>query len=735
MKFTLRRKIIGFAVFSATLPVACMFVLVVWGGGNLSDNLEAEMNVLAAKNVQQIARDIYTLCRITEEQTELRIAQSMRTFHAIIKKYNGISLSPKTAAWEAVNQETGEKTTVTLPQMNAGGAWLGQNYDFHVRTPLIDELYDDFGCEGTIFQRINERGDMLRVASHLPGKDGRRSVGKFIPAVSANGRPSEIVRTVLAGRPYRGIINIWGHFSVSGYEPLTDASGRVFGMIGTGVKSEDMDGLIRALRETKVGKTGYVFVVGFKGAQRGVYIISQNGARDGQNILDAKDANGRFFVREIVETAEKRPPGEVTLLYYPWQNPGELRPRDKIAAITYFEPFDWILGVGIYKDDFVVAKTKAENYLAGLLLHLSTAGAVILLITIAAAVFLGTRLVRPLTRASQLARLVAEGDIQSARERMRYMDDSRILATLAASKDEIDQLKHSFHAMVKDLASLIGQVQEAGIAVTTSATEISVSAMQLESTVALQASSTRQVSASSREINVRSEELVHTLGQVGVSVTETAGQAESAQRDMERMGSAINRLMTATESISSRLSVISDKANRISSVTTTINKISDQTALLSLNAAIEAEKAGEYGKGFSVVAREISRLADRTAASVRDIETMVREMQSSVSSGVMEMDKFADEVRRGVAEVNDSATCLETIIQAVRAMEPQFQCVTDGMNAQSDSARQISEAMVMLSSTADQTRESLAEFGRVTGHLTDAVQSLLSEVSHFRISE
>ena len=196
----------------------------------------------------------------------------------------------------------------------------------------------------------------------------------------------------------------------------------------------------------------------------------------------------------------------------------------------------------------------------------------------------------------------------------------------------------------------------------------------------------------------------------------------------------MRQLMQATGTISSRLSIINDKANKISSVITTINKISDQTNLLSLNAAIEAEKAGEYGRGFSVVAREISRLADQTAIATQDIEHMVREMQSSVSSGVMEMDKFSDEVRGGVAEVGSVGGHLERIIDQVHVLGPRFDTVKDGMHTQAESAGQIAEAMSQLSLAVDKTRESLHEFKLVTDQLNGAVQGLQQEVSHFNTS-
>ena len=136
------------------------------------------------------------------------------------------------------------------------------------------------------------------------------------------------------------------------------------------------------------------------------------------------------------------------------------------------------------------------------------------------------------------------------------------------------------------------------------------------------------------------------------------------------MDRTMRQLAESTGSIGSKLSVISERAANINLVVTTITKVADQTNLLSINAAIEAEKAGEYGLGFLVVAREIRRLADQTAVATLDIERMVKEMQYSVSAGVMEMDKFSEQVRQGVGEVGQIGGQLGQIITAVAGPGP-----------------------------------------------------------------
>ena len=165
----------------------------------------------------------------------------------------------------------------------------------------------------------------------------------------------------------------------------------------------------------------------------------------------------------------------------------------------------------------------------------------------------------------------------------------------------------------------------------------------------------------------------------------------------------------------------------------TITKVADQTNLLSLNAAIEAEKAGEYGRGFSVVATEIRRLADQTAVATYDIEQMVKEIQSAVSAGVMGMDKFSEEVRRGIQEVQQVGGQLSQIIQQVQALAPRFESVNEGMQNQSSSAEQISQALTQLSETAQQTVESLRQSNLAIGELNDMAGDLRSGISRFKL--
>ena len=302
------------------------------------------------------------------------------------------------------------------------------------------------------------------------------------------------------------------------------------------------------------------------------------------------------------------------------------------------------------------------------------------------------------------------------------------------TKDEISKLQNSFSSMTLGLAALIKQVQKSGIQITSSATQIAASGKQLEATVNEQAASTNEVVATAKEIAATSGKLVKTMDEVSQMAESTAREAGTGQKELGRMENTMKLLGKSTSSISKKLGIISEKANNINSIVTTITKVADQTNLLSLNAAIEAEKAGEYGMGFAVVAREIRRLADQTAVATLDIENMVKEMQSAVSTGVMEMDKFTHEVSRGMEDIRNIGVQLAQIIEQVQSLTPRFDSVNRGMEAQSEGAQQISETMAQLAETSLQTADALREINSSIAQLNEAAQGMRHEISRFKVS-
>ena len=383
-----------------------------------------------------------------------------------------------------------------------------------------------------------------------------------------------------------------------------------------------------------------------------------------------------------------------------------------VTAWTYLPSFRWGLTVKQRSDEaFELLRQQRDATLSFM--------ALVGLLVFAVARTVARSISRPIREAASVAERVAAGDLTA-----------RIESTASG---EAGQLLRAVETMTGDLRSLIGRIKQSSVALMSTATEIAATARQQGEAVNDYGASTSQAAAAVKQISATSLELLKTMNEVNAVAAHTARMAGDGQGSLAEMGRSMRQLAESTTSIGSKLSVISERAAHINLAVTTITKVADQTNLLSINAAIEAEKAGEYGLGFLVVAREIRRLADQTAVATLDIERMVKEMQYSVSAGVMEMDKFSDQVRRGVDEVGSIGGQLGSIIDAVQGLTGRFDQVNEGMRVQSQGAEQIREAVIRLSEGAHQTSISLREFNKATDHLREAVGGLKDEVSRFTV--
>ncbi|MYM84670.1 HAMP domain-containing protein [Duganella sp. FT50W] len=300
--------------------------------------------------------------------------------------------------------------------------------------------------------------------------------------------------------------------------------------------------------------------------------------------------------------------------------------------------------------------------------------------------------------------------------------------------DAIGRLALGLDRMFDNLRALLNNVQKAGIQVTTSATEIAASAKQQEATGIEQAQTSVEILSTTKEISANTSQLLKTMEEATAVADYTTHATADAQNNLRRMDGTMQHMVSATDSINAKLAALSEKASNINSVLITITKVADQTNILSLNAAIEAEKAGEAGRGFSVVATEIRRLADQTSVSTWDIEQMLKEMQSAVSASVMGMDKFSEEIRRSVGEVRQVTDQLSGVMDQVQKLAPQFDVVLQGMQSQAVGAEQITATMMQLNDATQQTVESLKATSEAVHQLQYAAGDLQTSVANFAVA-
>ena len=229
-------------------------------------------------------------------------------------------------------------------------------------------------------------------------------------------------------------MNAW---YLTAYKPILNDNGRVSGILYVGVKQESVNSLRQSIMNTEVGKSGYVFVLGGLGDEKGSYIISKNGERDGENILDEKDADGRMFIRSIVDKAIVLENGQIDFEKYTWKNIDESKSRNKLAAIAYFEPWDWVIGVGAYEDDLNDTLLAVNHALSDLLMWIVGGGIILLLLGALISYLSAKNITGPIIKLTNISGRIAMGELY------HQID--------IVQNDEVGILADSYRTMVENL--------------------------------------------------------------------------------------------------------------------------------------------------------------------------------------------------------------------------------------------------------------------------------------------
>lgn len=349
------------------------------------------------------------------------------------------------------------------------------------------------------------------------------------------------------------------------------------------------------------------------------------------------------------------------------------------------------------------------------------AGLAVGLLFVIVAALMGNRIGKNMGQAVGVAQTIADGDLTQRCE--------------TSTTDETGQLMASLNTMSEELSELVESVQHSGASVGASASQISTSARRQESAVSELAASSTQIAATSTEISATANELLQTMHHVGEISGHTVEAAGSGKACLDEMRRTMGNMVESTDTIQDRLAAINEKTAKISTVVTTIMKIAQQTNLISLNAAIEAENAGELGLGFAVVAKEVRRLADQTSKASKGIEQMVKEMQSAVATAVMGMDGFSEDIRGGTDAVQSVTDQLGSIIEQIEEIGPQFDSVREGMSAQATGAGQIADGVRQIVASSEETAESVRETTAAIDELSVAATHLQEGVSRFKVSK
>lgn len=494
--------------------------------------------------------------------------------------------------------------------------------------------------------------------------------------------------------------------------------------------------LMDYLQKVDIGKNGYVFILDSSGN----YLLSEDRHRDGENIIGAQDESGRYFIKEMVEHARKLRSGETGTIRYPWRN-SEAEPlREKMAVYTYFEPWDWVIGVSAVMVDF----RSSTVFIRNLTLII---GAAFILIAVLVAALVGRAYANPIEHLEGAVKEIGAGDLtrrialkSSIREINSLSEDfdnnlivsmrtmlasiKEMINSSLATSEEIsnqvegtlvftNQMSEELATMRSQLYSLDGRINEASSA----AEQIDATIKSVSGQISNQSSSVTQTSAAIEEMNSSIQ-----------SVARITEDRRQAGEELARITGKGGEKVSQTNDIIQEIGVsIQDMMDMI----TVINKVAAQTNLLAMNAAIEAAHAGDAGRGFAVVAEEIRNLSTSTSESAKKISSRLKEIVDRIQQATAisaETGQTFEEVNREVnnfvqafSEIASSAgelsTGSEEMLHAVSTLQNVTQEIQSGSDEMTSGVSDISENL-----------QSLRDFSKETVNhlktLTDKTQSV-----------
>jgi methyl-accepting chemotaxis protein len=308
------------------------------------------LNNLVQKEELRVVEGIARMCGLFQKQVNSNLAVAER----VISSRGSITVSPVMKEWTVTNQFTKEQHTTTLPLLQLGEKKiLEANDSFDRPTPIVDDVHELLGGTYTIFQKMNDQGDMLRVATNVKSADGSRAIGTFIPAVGQDGTPNPVVSTVLKGQTFQGRAFVVDSWSVTAYKPLFSKDGQTIGMLFTGVKEQDLTELADAIISTKLGQSGYAFIMD----SSGTLLIHPRPELRGKNVISDLKVN------EFSDILKTKQAGKILTLQYTFEG------ESHIASYTYFPEWDWIVCARVpvrelYEDAAKLSKALLESELA-----------------------------------------------------------------------------------------------------------------------------------------------------------------------------------------------------------------------------------------------------------------------------------------------------------------------------------------------------------------------------------
>ncbi|MDQ0671415.1 methyl-accepting chemotaxis protein [Pseudomonas sp. W2I6] len=605
------------------------------------------------------------------------LADQLNTFHSTLRESTQ-RLSGLFEKRFSAGLSTRPEQPVTVAGVQTPGLYLGEEV-LNNNFAEVDEFKQMSGGVATLFVRSGE--DFIRVSTSLTKQDGSRAIG------TALDHQHPAYQRLLGGQGYVGRAVLFDRSYMTQYSPVRDASGKVIAVLFVGFDYTDaQNAQFDNLKRFRIGQTGSLALLD----EQKHWLVPPAGVQAlDQSIpvmldLAAKPGKGRF-----------------------WSDKNE----DFYSVAVPFEGGPWSVVASMPK-----AEIRAVTWSVGI--RLAIGSLLAMLLAVGAAVWLLRSKLQPLGDLVRQAEALGAGDL-SARLNV-------------SSHDEIGQLARSFNQMGEALSTMVSHIRKAAEDVNSRAQALSGLSGGAYEGMEQQSGEITSMAGAVEEFSATSLNIADNMGNTERLAQDNAQQTRIGRTSMQEASSSLEHIATALNSTATVINTLGQRSQEIGGIVGVITAIAEQTNLLALNAAIEAARAGEQGRGFAVVADEVRNLASRTRQATDEISGMIQSIQQETGNAISTMEQGNVLMQEGLARNADVASALARIDEQSRSAGQQFAAITTATQEQSSTATLLSSNLQRIALANSEQREVVSNLAITAKELETLAAGLRHEVDRFR---
>ncbi|MDH5358341.1 MAG: methyl-accepting chemotaxis protein [Gammaproteobacteria bacterium] len=582
------------------------------------------------------------------------------------------------------------------PLLQHFGETINLNFD------TVDKFTTMTGGVATVFAKY--QGDFLRVTTSLKKQNGERAIGTLL----GKGHPG--YQGFLKGERYFGKAHLFGKDYMTLYIPVKSSQGEVVAIMFVGFDfSDGMASLKESISKLQFGETGYAFVIDSKKGE-----LALHPSDEGKKVVAVNDANGRPIFKHIIEQQQGT-------ARYSWLEGSEV--KEKLVSFKTYSDWNWVLVAGANIEELTRESISLRNKMIGLSL---LAGVLLIVLIVSVLKYQ----LKPLQTIMKKLSVIASGDLTQLIEIEGFKTTSK---QDEVSQNEILALSAKLNGMVKGFREVVMKISASAANITEASSQLQGVSHKNQDGVHAQQNGADQL-ASSIDKMVASVQEVADSAVLASEQTKSADHLAGESRQvMSESMNTIRALADELKASAGTMEEVENDSNAIGTVLDVIRSIAEQTNLLALNAAIEAARAGEHGRGFAVVADEVRTLAQRSHEATQEIEQIILKLQTGTGNAVETMKHGQENGERTVETATRASESLEQIVETVGVIAAMNVRIAEATKEQNTMATEINNSINTIRDINAEAVSTVEETSCAADKLSQLAVEMNLSVENFKV--